>query len=60
MKTDRHQLLAPGLPRSRGARGNSGFSLFEVIIAVSLFAMISLAVYSTFRTGMRAFPIAST
>jgi len=35
-------------------RGFGAFTLLEVLLAISLFSMVTLAVYTTFRTGMRA------
>jgi prepilin-type N-terminal cleavage/methylation domain-containing protein len=41
-------------PRVSAARG---FTLLEVLLAVSIFAIVTSALYTTFRTGMRAYRV---
>ncbi|KPL08072.1 hypothetical protein AMJ85_08930 [candidate division BRC1 bacterium SM23_51] len=38
-------------------QGRAGFTLLEIIIAVTIFGIVSIAIYSTFRVGLRSYEV---
>ncbi len=44
-------------PNSPGLQASPGFTLLEILLAVSIFAIVASSLYATFSTGMRAYEI---
>ncbi|MDK2971030.1 MAG: hypothetical protein PWP23_785 [Candidatus Sumerlaeota bacterium] len=50
-----HHATAAGRPLRESGRGAGAFTLLELVLAITIFALISVAVLAVFRTGTRTY-----